>query len=332
MNRAHLLPCLAALIVTTITGGCQPAPEATVLSGRTMGTTYTVRITRCPGPGCAARYRELLEGELVRLNRIFSHYDPDSAHGDDDWVAVAPELVEVAELATTISAQTGGAFDMTVAPAVEAWGFGATVTAGPPPAGTALPAIGYAALLSRRMPPALRKTNPALRIDASAIAKGYAVDRLAYLLEADGITAYLVEIGGELRTAGTRPDGTPWRIGIEPPDDSPAVEYVVTPGAAAVASSGDYRNFYRVGDKRIAHTIDPRKGTPVDNGLAAVSVIAPSTAQADALATALMVMGPEAGPAFALEQNLAALFTVRDATGLRTSFTPAFAAYLYDSR
>ncbi len=337
MNRAHLLPSLAAIIVTTFAGGCQPSPQASSISGRTMGTTYTVRITGCDGGGCAARYREQLADELQRLNRIFSHYDPGSelsrfnAQADSDWFAVSPELVEVVELAAAVSRQTAGAFDITVAPAVDAWGFGAAA-AKQPPGAAGIPAAGYAALESRRAPPALRKRNPALRIDLSAIAKGYAVDRLAYLLEADGLADYLVEIGGELRTAGVRPDGTPWRIGIEPPDSGLAVDYVVTPGNAAVASSGDYRNFYIADGKRIAHTIDPRSGIPVDNGLAAVSVIAPSAAQADALATALMVMGPAAGFGFAQQQELAAMFTTRDGARLQTRYTPAFADYLLESR
>ncbi len=335
---------LAAVIVTIVAGGCQPAPPDSVLTGHTMGTTYTVRITGCAPADCGARQHAAIEAMLEAQEQRFSHYREDSEisrfnrHGDSAWFPVSAELAELAELAAAISELSRGAFDISVAPAVNAWGFG-------PPAAlsgnSALPdaatiagagqAIGYRNLQIRLSPPALRKLLPQLQLDMSAIAKGHAVDQLAYLLEDSGHRNYLVEIGGELRTAGVRADGTPWRVGLEAPDGGLPVQFIITPGSNAVATSGDYRNFFVRDGTRYSHTLDPLSARPVNHGLAAVSVIAPSAAQADALATALLVLGPERGLVLATEQHIAALFTLRSGTELQTRATPELAAYLLDT-
>jgi thiamine biosynthesis lipoprotein len=187
---------------------------------------------------------------------------------------------------------------------------------------------GYRKLVSRDAPHAIRKEDPLLRLDLSAIAKGYAVDQLAYLLEYRGLRNYLIEIGGEIRTAGTHSDGKPWRIGIQPPADGLDLEFVVVPGDAAVATSGDYQNFYMLAGRKVSHTIDPGSARPVENGLTSVSVIAPDAMQADALATTLMVMGPDAGLKFAEEQYIPALFFVREKGAIRTFYTAEFKNYL----
>ena len=301
-----------------------------------MGTTWTAKIADCRAADCGTALRPLLQRRLDELNGIFSHYDGNSElsrfndHSGSDWFDVSAELVEVVQLARAISDISGGAFDMTVAPAVDAWGFGSLE----PGATDAKPiqVTGYRQLDARSTPPALRKKTAELRINASAIAKGYAVDQLAYLLEGEGYRNYLVEIGGEVRTAGTRPDGTPWRIGIEMPDSlttvQPTIEFVVLPGDMAVASSGDYRNYYIRDGKRISHTIDPATAAPVTNAVGAVSVIAPSAAQADALATAMMVLGDEKGMALAEREQLAVMFTLREDDRLRTLRSAAFTTYL----
>ena len=168
---------------------------------------------------------------------------------------------------------------------------------------------------------AIRKLDPLLRLDLSAIAKGYAVDQLAYLLESMGMRDYMVEIGGEVRTAGVRPDGKGWRIGIESPDNALPIEYVVVPGNAAIATSGNYRNYYILDGKKISHTIDPGTAMPVSNELESVSVIAPDAMQADAYATTIMVLGPEAGLAFAQRLGIAAMLMLSDSAtpAIRTS-------------
>ncbi len=319
-------------------------PPDSVLTGHTMGTTYTVRIAGCAPAACGERQHAAIRAMLAAQEQIFSHYREDSEisrfnrHGDTAWYPVSAELAELTKLATAISELSQGAFDISVAPAVNAWGFG------PPAALTgarALPdaalladaghAIGYRKLRIRSSPPALRKLHPQLQLDMSAIAKGHAVDQLAYMLEDSGYPNYLVEIGGELRAAGVRSDGKPWRVGLEAPDGGLPVKFIITPGSNAVATSGDYRNFFVSDGTRYSHALDPRRARPVNHGLAAVSVVAPSAAQADALATALLVLGPEHGLQLATEQHIAALFTLRSGTELQTRATPELAAYLLDA-
>jgi thiamine biosynthesis lipoprotein len=248
-----------------------------------------------------------------------------------DWFPVSAELGTVVAYALTVSELSDGAFDISIAPAIDAWGFGPTDITDMPPTAEALNSLllhsGYTKLASRESPRAIRKDDPLVRLDLSALAKGYAVDQLAYLLEDQGIQNYLVEIGGETRTAGVRRVDTPWRIGIQPPADGLDLEFVVTPGDAAVATSGDYRNFYMQDDRRIAHTIDPSNAQPVSNGVMSVSVIAPAAMQADALTTTLMVMGAAAGVEFATEQDIAALFFERTENGSRAIMSPAFERY-----
>ena len=281
---------------------------------------------------------------LEAQEQQFSHYRSDSEvsrfnqHDSKDWFPVSAELAELAQLANEISQLSEGAFDITVAPAVNIWGFGpdAEGADGSIPEAAILArtgrSIGYQNLLIRRSPPALGKTQTALAIDMSAIAKGHAVDQLAYALEQDGHTDYLIEIGGELRTSGSRPDGKAWRIGLEAADKALPIEFVVAPGNNAVATSGDYRNFFVRAETRYSHAIDPATARPIRHGLAAVSVVAPSAAQADGLATALLVLGMERGMQLAIKHDIAALFTARGADGLSTRATPALSAYLLDSR
>jgi len=237
----------------------------------------------------------------------------------------------VVQAALDVSRTTDGALDVTVGPLVNLWSFGpeSREPAVPSPAAIAerLAAVGWSRLEVRLDPPALRKRSGELEVDLSAIAKGHGVDVLAGLLEARGCLDYLVEIGGEVRVRGHRADGAPWTIGIEAPDTGARrVAEVLTPGDAAVATSGDYRNFFEAGGKRYSHTIDPRTGRPIEHGPAAVTVVADTCTLADAMATALMVLGPEAGRALAVREGLATLFFVRRNGGLERLTTPAFDA------
>ena len=177
-------------------------------------------------------------------------------------------------------------------------------------------------------PPRIRKSRPAVQSDLSALAKGFAVDRVADLLDRgdDGVEGYLVEVGGEVRTRGRNEDGHPWRVGIERPVDGPSsIQRVLELTDAALATSGDYRNYFEHEGRRYSHTIDPRTGYPVDHRLVSVSVVDATCMRADALATALEVLGPEEGLALALEQGLAAFLITRGADGtLREQATPEF--------
>lgn len=300
------------------------------IAGRSMGTTYAIQAD-CPGAVPTAQ----IGSELERINALMSTYDPDSELSVFNRAAVgvemaaSPATVEVVDAARLVTERTGGAFDATVAPLVALWGFGAGAVEGPPSPGevsAALATVGYRRLRLGRHPPSLRKLAP-VTLDLSAIAKGYAVDRMAHILDEAGCGGYLVEFGGELRAQGPARGGGPWRIGVE----SPAGETIASSIAilrGGLATSGDYRQYREHDGVRVSHVIDPRTGYPIRHRLASVTVVADSAMFADAYATALLVMGEEEGRRFAEEQDLAALFIVRTASGFMTTRSPAMAAYL----
>ena len=188
--------------------------------------------------------------------------------------------------------------------------------------------VGYRKLELRAESRAVRKQNPATRLDLSAIAKGYAVDRVALFLEAAGIGNYLVEIGGELRGSGVNDRDTAWRVAIEIPQLPGGVQAMVNLQDMSIATSGDYRNYITINGQKFSHTIDPRTGHPVKHQLASVSVLDTDTMTADALATALMVMGPEHGFSFARDNGLAVYMLVRDGGELTEKISTKFSQYL----
>jgi len=331
-----LTTALALILLVAGLSGCDSREAELRLEGRTMGTTYTVQTIDCDSTECDSIGLQV-DARLEELSQCLSHYDPESElsafnnYPGTDWFPVSTELATVVDYALAISKQSDGAFDISIGPAVDAWGFGPTAGIPAEPSEEQLAASllhsGYTKLAVRASPPAIRKDDPLIRLDLSALAKGYAVDQLVYLLEDRGIQNYLVEIGGEIRTAGIRGDGKPWRIGIQPPADGLDLEFVVEPGDAAVATSGDYRNYFMLGDRRVSHTIDPASAQPVNNNVMSVSVIAPDAMQADALATALMVMGPEAGVEFATAHDIAALIIKRTGDSSLAVMSPAFERY-----
>jgi thiamine biosynthesis lipoprotein len=188
--------------------------------------------------------------------------------------------------------------------------------------------LGYTKLELDPAALTVRKTEPHLRCDLSAIAKGYAVDLAAVALDKEGLTDYMVEVGGEVRTRGVNDSGQSWRIGIERPLAGDRVlQRVIGLSGFSMASSGDYRNYYEVDGKRVSHTIDPRTGRPITHRLAAVSIVDELCVRADGLATTLMVLGPEEGYQLAVKHNVAALFLVHDEeaeSGFKELTTPSF--------
>ena len=279
-----------------------------------------------------------VQQRLDRVEERMSHYRPDSevsrfngARSTAPQPMSAETLGVVAE-ALAVSRESGGAFDVTVGPLVDAWGFGPAGRAPAAPEEAALAAlrtrVGFGLLEIDSAASTLRKRRAEVVIDLSAIAKGYAVDAVASLLAELGVRNYLVEIGGELRAAGANEEGAPWRVAIErPAAGAPAAQRIVPLTDAAIATSGDYRNFYNLDGARVAHMIDPRTGRPASHGLRSVSVIAERCSLADARSTALAVLGPDDGHALAVERGWAALFVTQDGTGrLVERETPAFAA------
>jgi thiamine biosynthesis lipoprotein len=319
--------------------GCGRDPGPLQLAGPTMGTTYSIGITQLPDGVDRAAVADAVDGVLRQADEHLSGWNDQSelarfnARVDTDWQPVSPLLLESVDQARAVSAATGGAFDITVGPLVRAWGFGAGASADPAaPAPEELARllghVGYDRLDLRTSPPALRKHLPGLEIDLDGIAPGWAVDRIAARLEALGIHDYIVELGGEVRARGLNAARRPWRVAIETPSAGRRSAYaVIELDGMGVSTSGDYRDYREVGGRRISHTIDPRTGMPVAHGLASVTVVHASVAEADAWATALMVLGPDDGLALARRERLAALFIGRDAGtgGFVESATPEFA-------
>lgn len=305
--------------------------------GSTMGTVYNVRaVGSAAGLSVAALQRQV-DLRLAAISQEMSTYLPDSEisrfnrYTGDDWFAVSTETALVVAAGLEVSRDTQGAFDVTVGPLVNLWGFGPAGRAGEIPADEAIAEcqarVGYTRLQVRQEPPALRKRRADVYIDLSAIAKGFAVDEVAKLLERHAVGSYLVEIGGEVRTRGRKPDGGGWRIGIERPVAAVReLDCVVELDNRSLATSGDYRNFFERQGRRYSHEIDPRTGRPVDHALLSVSVLADDCLTADAWATALLVLGPDAALPAARRRGLDVLCMIRSGDGWVEQATPGFAA------
>lgn len=327
----------AALLVAGCGERGGPANPAWSFGGATMGSTYSVKVAGAglsPAALEAARtaVAQALDGVVVRMSSFRDDSDVARVNRRHDGtpVTVAPETFAVLALAQQVAAQSAGAFDITVAPAVDAWGFGPSHAHRVLPdteSGELRTRIGWQQLALDAATSSVRKAAPGLAIDLSGIAKGYAVDLAARSLTDLGIANFMVEAGGEVRTHGRNASGAPWQIAIERPDAMPQRPQRVVPlSGLAMATSGDYRNYFERDGVRYCHEMDPVTGRPVRHALASVSVVAGTCGAADAWATALMVAGPEHGLALAEAHNLAAHFMVREPTGLREFSTPAFAA------
>lgn len=339
-----LLPVALPVAVLSALSGCQDSEPYQRFSGSTMGTYFGVTC-RCGADQMPAGSGDDLETqiveELARVNAEMSTYDPQSILSRfndgpvDVWIEIPDPLLDVLQAARQLSVLSGGAFDVTVGPLVNVWGFGPEVVPEPPSDSELkelLSRVGYQHVQTRSHPPALLK-DADVSIDLSAIAKGHGVDRLAELLLSAGCQDFLVDIGGEVRVRGRNPRGREWRIGVEVPDPSAdgEVQRILRLTDRAVATSGDYRNFREVDGERLSHTIDPRSGRPVRHALASVTVVHPSAMWADGFATALNVLGPEAALALAGSQSLAVLLVIRGPNGFEERYTPAMRELLVES-
>ncbi len=305
-----------------------------------MGTSYSVRLPSFSGD--EGTLGAAVSAALQRVDALMSTYRADSEvsrfnrHKSREPLPVSAASYAVLAAAQEISAATGGAFDITVGPLVDAWGFGPAEAAAPPSEETVrklAESTGWQKLALDPRGPAIAKAAPQTRIDLSAIAKGYAVDRLAESLEQMGYRDYLVEVGGELRARGNRADGSPWRIGVErPASASRDVHRILELRDTAVATSGDYRNFREAGGQRFGHILDPRTGRPAANRVVSATVLHASAMRADAFATALLVLGESDGMALAEREGLAILLLVAVDDGtLREVASPQFRARMEDS-
>jgi thiamine biosynthesis lipoprotein len=293
-----------------------------------MGTQYRIKVVMDEASSKQIYDIELAaKAALDSVNAKMSNYLQDSEVTKiNNWNEAAPleishDTLEVLQHALEISSTTRGAFDITVAPLVNAWGFGPPGRRPQPPVQAKVDQLlertGWEMIRVDRASSSVSKARPDLSLDLSAIAKGYAVDKVADALDSQGVEHYMIEVGGEIRTRGLNEQDEAWRIGIERPmpGGNQAIDLVVPMSDGAMATSGDYRNYYEIDGKRISHTIDPRTGYPITHSVASVSVIAPLCVRADAYATALLVLGPE-GFDLAEDLGLAAYFLQRDKEGV----------------
>lgn len=303
-----------------------------------MGTTYLVQLKANLAPEDLGELKTAIDEELGLVNDRMSHYLANSELSRlnrfqaGEAFPLSAETFQVLSEALAVSRLTEGAFDVTVAPLVRVWGFGPGVSGPPSPPGAAeLEAarerVGFERLSLKEDGQTATKEIDGLECDLSGIAKGYAVDRVAARLAGQGHRDFMVEVGGEVKTSGTNASGEPWRIAIEKPlPGTRAIQRILPLSGRALATSGDYRNFYEVEGKLYSHLIDPRKGRPVAHRLASVSVVAETCMRADALASGLLVMGPETGFSLAVKEKLAVLFLIRAEDGaIEERLTPELA-------
>ncbi|WP_262340002.1 FAD:protein FMN transferase [Idiomarina sp. OT37-5b] len=312
---------------------CSDAPKQIRFSGDTMGTTYSIALYSKDPRHTQAEIQKKVETVLAQVNAQMSTYDPDSElsrfnrHESTQPVVISRALERVIGRALAISEQTDGLLDVTVGPLVNLWGFGPQAKPEQVPTAEELEAVrdyvGYRKLRIENHQ--LTKAHPKVYVDLSTIAKGYGVDRVAYLLDDLEITQYLIEIGGEIRTRGGKPDGQPWRLAVEKPVSTErSIQEIVSFNEGALATSGDYRNFYEENGRRYSHIINPLTAEPIQHNLVSVSVYTDDCMSADAYATALLVMGTEQAKAFVEKHQLAALLVYKTDDGFGEWVSPAF--------
>ncbi|QFU21720.1 FAD:protein FMN transferase [Shewanella eurypsychrophilus] len=335
--KKTLVNWLALVWLAFFVSGCsQPAPIIS-LSGNTMGTTYHIKVV----PSAKLPEANLLQAEidiaLEKVNDQMSTYRPDSelsrfnSMGHEETITVSKDTAFVIAEGIHLYEVTGGALDITLGPLVNLWGFG------PDKRPTELPSEDVIAAAKAKTGieflhldgMKLSKTNPDLYVDLSSIAKGFGVDMVASILDKYHVSGYLVEIGGELSVYGNKMDDSPWRVAIEQPDvDDREIQLVFAPGDNAIATSGDYRNYYEEDGRQFSHLIDPRDGYPIDHRLASVTVLHKQSMVADGYATAMMVLGTEKSLALAKQENLAIMLIEKQDDGFNVFYSDAFKPYV----
>lgn len=338
--RRFVLPLLFVLglfVAVWLRRPDEPPPEPVAvehlveLGGPIFGTSWSAKVV--PGDRPTDEAQAAVEAALERVDAQMSTWRDDSElsrfnrHGTEPFPASAGLRAVVAE-AVRLHAASGGAFDVTVGPLVEAWGFGPSDTVAAPSPERLDEARARVDGDGLRVDEGdLVKDTPTLTADLSAIAKGWAVDEATRALDALGLQRYLVEVGGEVRARGTNARGVPWRVGVETPDGGAQdVFETVSLDGVAMATSGNYRQLRTVDGRTVTHIIDPRRGQPVDHGLGSVSVIAPTCLEADGLATALYVLGAEEGRRLADQRGWAALFLTATPDGVKREASAAWPA------
>ncbi|MBO3277131.1 FAD:protein FMN transferase [Pseudomonas schmalbachii] len=320
-------------MLLTLLYGCGERIER--LSGPTMGSSYSIQYVPTAQTPDPQRVKAEVEAILSGLDEQFSTWRADSvvsrfnAQPAGACMALPDDMRQLLAYGEQLSGDSGGAFDLTVGPLLNLWGFG------PQSRGEGVPDAAELARERARVGHRHLRVegdklckDVAAELDFDSIVAGHAVDRISARLVELGVRGYLVEVTGELKAAGRKPDGSPWRIALEVPsgERERRIERSIELDGYGVSTSGDYRNYFEEGGRRYSHTFDPRRGEPVRHALAAVTVVDPSALHADGLSTLLMVLGPEEGYAFAERRGLAAYFIVRQGQGFVARSTPRFQA------
>ena len=326
----------AVLFAPLVLAACKNAASILEFSGATMGTTYNVTAVDHSRSIAKQDVVTAIEAALSEVNAQMSNWDGNSEISQfnnalsTEAINVSQGFSEVVSAAQKVHAASRGQFDITLGPLIELWGFGAGA------AGSQMPdedAIAHALGSSGRGAPinvgprTLQKTDSQTQIYLSGIGKGHGVDRVAQALAGLGLMDYMVEIGGDLYTAGSNPDGRPWQIGIEKPDVAlSGVERVAKVSNLGMATSGDYRNYFEEDGVRYSHILDARTGRPVTHKTASATVLADNAMLADAWATAMLGLGRERGLEIAETENLAVLFVERNAETFTATQSTRFTA------
>ncbi len=332
--RWHAALVLALVVLVGCDSATVNSEALYEITGPTMGTRYSVKVV-VEAADTAEQLKEAIDERLVEINNLMSTYIESSelsrfnSNDSLEPMPISRETAVVVSASLELAKDSGGAFDPTVGPLVDIWGFGPKGQRTRPPSddeiADAREVVGYEMIELDATSPSLSRTNAGVELNLSAIAKGYGVDAICELLEASGVDAYMVEIGGEVRVRGKKPDGSAWKLGVERPDEQGrSASHILKLTTGALATSGDYRNFFEYEGQRYSHTINPATGRPVTHSLATVSVYTSDCMSADGLATTLLVLGPDDGYNWAEERRIAALFVERDRDSVRERATTAW--------
>lgn len=322
----------AFLFILMLLTACNQGPALERLGGPAMGSSYSIQYVREPGGPAPVQVQAAVETILQGIDQHYSTYRGDSAVSQfnqlpgNQCLALPSDMLELVTFGQHLAEQSDGAFDLTVEPLLDLWGFGPQARHEQVPEPQALAnarlRVGYQHL--RIEGQALCKDAP-VQLDFNSIAAGHAVDLIAARLRAMGIASFIAEVTGELKAVGGKPDGSPWRIALELPRENRQIARQVIPvNGLGVSTSGDYRHYFEQNGRRYSHTFDARLGRPVDHDLAAVTVLDASALQADGYSTLLLILGPERGWDFAIAHDLAAVLVTRAEGGFVSRATPAF--------
>nr|WP_267960424.1 FAD:protein FMN transferase [Vibrio fluvialis] len=337
MRSKQVKTWLVALASLLLLAGCEQPPQQVHLSGPTMGTSYNIKYLQQDGLPSSDDLHKEIDRLLEEVNDQMSTYRKDSElsrfnqYQGIDPFEVSNQTATVVKEAIRLNGLTEGALDVTVGPLVNLWGFGPEARPEVVPTDAELAerkantGIHHLSVDGNK----LSKDLPHLYVDLSTIAKGWGVDVVANYIESQGIHNYMVEVGGEIRLKGLNRDGVPWRIAVEKPTvDERSIQEIIEPGDMAIATSGDYRNYFERDGVRYSHIINPQTGRPIHNRVVSVTVLDKSCMTADGLATGLMVLGDEKGIEIAEQNHIPVFMIVKTDDGFKEIASSAFKPYL----